>query len=494
MNEKESVDTLLEQGLSNRKIAKLLGIDKKTVNRAKKQLQKGPNPPTGNNQNGPNPPTGPASSCEPYRRLIEEKLSKGRPLTGIHYDLIYEHGATVSYDAVKRFARRLTDVPPELVTRLEFPLGEAAQVDFGQGAPTLHPKTGKRRRPHLFVMTLCASRKAYYEVVWRQDARTFIECHKRAFAFLGGVPRAIILDNLKAAIVKACWEEPEVSRYFSLFARHTGFAVLPCHPASPTEKGIVESGVKYAQGALKGRTFESLGEQNTFLQEWEARVASKRIHGTTKRQVDAMFTEERPLLQPEPADPFEIITLETRRVFVDGTIEVAGAYYPVPEAYIGQSVEVRMHEKMLRIFVGNEQVVAHPFVPRGTRAPRTFARAKEVPASRSEFELQRIAWATAVGEEALSLVRGALEARPMEAHRFLMGLPRLREKYGAEVFGAAAREAAELQVFRSRPLRLICERIFAEQSLHIELTQEHELIRSMQEYSLLTLQNHERTQ
>lgn len=501
MQNKLSAETLLRQKVSERKIARLLDIDRKSVKRLREELQKGPNPPTGdspagekgpnppagNFQKGPNPPTGPVNACEPYREIIEKKLEKGRSRMGIHYDLVREHGAQVSYDSVKRFARQLTKAKPELVVRLEFPLGEAAQVDFGLGAPTIYPKTGKRRRPYLFVMTLCSSRKAYYEVVWQQDTRTFIECHKRGFAFFGGVPKAVILDNLKAAIIKACWEDPEINRHFALFARHTGFAVLPCHPASPTEKGIVESGVKYAQGIVEGRTFATLEEQNAYLHEWEERVASKRIHGTTKRQVDAMFAEEKPLLQALPAEPFELVTLDTRIVHLDGSIEVGGAYYPIPDEYLGETVEVRRYESMLRVFKGDTQIVAHGIVPRGHRAPRLFARSKEVPVSRTAYELERLAWATTAGESAVRLVHGALEARPIDGYRFLQGLPRMRVKYGPKVFDAAANEAAERGLFTSKHLRFICERIAADEGLATALLQEHELIRSMQEYNLENL-------
>lgn len=498
MQNKLSAETLLAQNYSDRKVAKLLGIDRKSVGRLRADLQKGPNPPTGDlaeNQNGPNPPTGklqkgpnpptgPVNACEPYRELIEQKLKDGRLRTGIHYDLVHEHGANVSYDSVKRFVRQLTKAQPELVVRLEFPLGEAAQVDFGQGAPTIYPKTGKRRKPHLFVMTLCASRKAYYEVVWRQDTRTFIECHKRAFAFFGGVPKAVILDNLKAAIIKACWEDPEVNHQYALFAKYMGFAVLPCHPASPTEKGIVESGVKYGQGILQGRHFETLGAQNTYLREWEERTAAKRIHGTTKRQVDTMFAEEKPQLQPLPAEPYDVFELDTRIVHLDGTIEVGGAYYPIPDEYLGETVEVWRYASMLRIFKGDTQIIAHAIVLRGHRAPRLFARSKEVPASRTAYELERLAWAARAGESAARLVHGALEARPIDGYRFLQGLPHMRVKYGPKVFDAAAAEATERGLFKSKHLRFICERIAADENLTAALLQEHELIRSMQEYNL----------
>jgi len=114
---------------------------------------------------------------------------------------------------------------------------------------------------------------------------------------------------------------------------------LPCRPYAPDLKGKVESAVGYTQRtALTGRTFESVDEQNVFLQHWNERWAMTRIHGTTKRQVRAMFEEERPFLQPLPATRFEYYRILERRVHLDGHVEVNGAYYSVPPRYVGATV------------------------------------------------------------------------------------------------------------------------------------------------------------
>lgn len=133
------------------------------------------------------------------------------------------------------------------------------QVDFGQGAWI--EADGKRRRPHLFRAVLSHSRKAYSEVVWRQDTETFIRCVENAFRPFGGVTRTIIVDNLKAAVLDADWFDPTLNPKMADFARFYGTTVLPTQPARPEHKGKIEAGVKYAQNnALKGRTFSSVAE------------------------------------------------------------------------------------------------------------------------------------------------------------------------------------------------------------------------------------------
>jgi transposase len=163
-------------------------------------------------------------------------------------------------------------------------------VDFGTGAPVVIPagqplpmgvKT-RRRRTHVFRIILSHSRKAYSEVVYRQTTDDFIRCLENPFHYFGGVPKTLVIDNLKAAVTKADWYDPELNPKIQSFCAHYGTVILPTKPRMPRHKGKVEGGVKYVQSnALKGRTFESLPDQNRFLIEWESCVADTRIHGTT---------------------------------------------------------------------------------------------------------------------------------------------------------------------------------------------------------------------
>jgi hypothetical protein len=153
----------------------------------------------------------------------------------------------------------------------------------------------------------------------------------------------LVLDNLKAAVTKADWFDPDLNPKVVSFARHYGVAILPTRPRSPREKGKIESGIKYVKNnAVKGRIFRTLEDLNRFLLHWERSVADTRIHGTTKRQVRKVFEDiERAALRPLPPDPFPMFQEGRRKVHRDGHIEVRRSYYSVPPEYLGREVWVR---------------------------------------------------------------------------------------------------------------------------------------------------------
>jgi transposase len=290
------------------------------------------------------------SSCEPHRAFITLELGKGRNGVAIYQDMVEHHGYEGSYDAVKRFARTLRDHEPEAFCRFESEPGEEAQVDYGEGAPTRHPRTGRLSKPDLFVFTLGYSRYGYQETVWDQSAQTWCELHERAFAYIGGTTKMIRQDNLKAAVIKPDIYDPQLNELYASALSHYGTIAVPCRPYAPNLKGKVESSVGYVQRtALKGREFASIEEQNAFLLHHNERWGATRIHGTTKRQVREMFDEERPFLLPLPLGRFEYYRILERRVHPDGHIEVARAYYSAPLRYVGRTVVVHVGRLWLRI-------------------------------------------------------------------------------------------------------------------------------------------------
>src|SRR5262245_49629667 len=177
---------------------------------------------------------------------------------------------------------------------MECPPGQELQVDFGRGGWVV--ENGKRRKTHLFRCVLSYSRKAYSEVVWRQTTENFIRCLENAFRHFGGLTTTVVIDNLKAGVLRADWFGPQLNAKLEEIARHYRTAILHTKSAMPRHKGKVEAGVKYAQNnAVKGRRFQSLTEQNQFLLQWERTTADTRIHGTTRQQVAKCFEEvERP--------------------------------------------------------------------------------------------------------------------------------------------------------------------------------------------------------
>ena len=321
--------TLHEQGWSNRQIARTLGVHRHTVQRYLRRARAGSksttNPPTGSEGLlGPksNTISGPKSDCEPFRQIIQAKLEQDLSAQRIYQDLVGEHGFSSGYDSVKRFVRRLRQVSQLPFRRMECSAGAEGQVDFGKGAPIVQPN-GRYRRSRVFRIVLSFSRKGYSESCFSESTESLIQCLENSFWEFGGVPRTIVIDNLKAAVTKADWYDPELNPRLRAFAEHYGTVILPTKPYTPRHKGKTESGIKYIQSnALKGRRFTNLAGQNRHLLDWETNVADTRIHGTTRQQVGKIFREiEKPALLRLPVGRFPFFREAKRSVHRDDFVE-----------------------------------------------------------------------------------------------------------------------------------------------------------------------------
>ena len=179
------------------------------------------------------------SSCEGHRPFITAEVAKGRNGMAIYQDLVEHHGYDGSYDAVKRFVRTLVSHTPKISCRFETLPGQEAQVDFGEGAPTHDARSGKYRKPRLFVLSLSFSRAAFRKVVWRSSQQIWCELHEEAFAYFGGVPEWIRLDNLKEGVIDPDIYDPELNRLYATVLNYYKVIPLPCRPYSPDLKGAV---------------------------------------------------------------------------------------------------------------------------------------------------------------------------------------------------------------------------------------------------------------
>lgn len=257
-----------------------------------------------------------ASVCEQYRELIEVGLSQGRNAKAIWQDLVDSHGFAVGYQSVQRFVGKLRRAAePEARAVIQTAPGEEAQVDYGSGPMVRDPQTGKYRRTRLFVLTLGYSRKCVRLLVFRSTVRVWAELHEKAFRRLGGATRVVVLDNLREGVLAPDIYDPTLNPLYKDVLQHYAVVALPCRVRDPDRKGKVESSVGHAKKTpLKGLRFESLEEAQAYLDRWEERWADTRIHGTTKRQVAAMFAEERPALLPLPVEPFRYYQYGERTV------------------------------------------------------------------------------------------------------------------------------------------------------------------------------------
>src|SRR6266404_8264759 len=272
-----------------------------------------------------------ASACEPYRDVIERALERGRDAAAIYRDLVDQLGFSAKYASVRRFVVKLRGaVGPAARAVIVTAPGEEGQVDYGTGPMVRDPKTGKYRRTRLFTLTLGHSRKCVRLLTFSSSSAIWAQLHEEAFRRLGGAPRTIVLDNLKEGVLHPDLYDPALNPLYRDVLRHYGVVALPCRVRDPDRKGKVESGIGHGQRALKGLRFETLDAAQHYLDHWESHWADTRIHGTTKRQVAAMFAEERPHLLPLPMEPFRYYRFGKRVVHLDGHVEVESAYYSVP--------------------------------------------------------------------------------------------------------------------------------------------------------------------
>jgi transposase len=319
------------------------------------------------------PPKLPAqqlSSIEQWRGSVEKLHDAGCGPTAI-YDRLRLEETTFrgSLAAVKRLVatikRERGPRAEDVVIPVETEPGDVAQVDFGYVGYRIDPETNKLRKAWVFVMVLGHSREQFAKVVFDQRTDTWLALHEEAFRYLGGVPRTLVPDNLKAAVIRAAFGvadgTSELNRSYRELARHYGFKVDPTPPRSPEKKGKVESGVKYVNNnALKGRDGEPLDETNRFLARWVREVAGMRIHGTTGRRPHEVFEAvERDALLPLPTKPYEPVVWKHATVHRDSHVVFERRMYSVPWRYITREVWLRVTPTTVAVYFDDERIATH---------------------------------------------------------------------------------------------------------------------------------------
>ena len=532
MAQTQAIQALAATGQSNRAISRALGVDRGTVAKTLSQLQNQPpiwEAPTGSGdvlsgfqdadqvvQTEPTQvaesdvetcspgipansssttddtetPVGSRSECEPYRDEIVRKLEQGLTAQRIWQDLIEEYGFAAKYQSVRRYVARLQQKTPQLVRRMEVAAGEEAQVDFGTGA-WITTADGKRRRSWVFRIVLSHSRKAYSEAVFHQNGEAFIGALENSFRYFGGVPKTLVIDNLKAAVKQADWYDPEIHPKLQSFAQHYGTVFLPTKPYTPEHKGKVEAGVKYVKNnGLKGHVFASLDAENKHLLEWEDRVADTRLHGTTKRQVRQHFEEiERAALLALPVERFPFFHEGRRSVNRDGHCEVAKAYYSAPPEFVGRDVWVRWDSRLVRFFNEKwEQIAVHARAEPGRfRTDFNHIPKKKVSCIErgANVLLKQLA---IVGPSVKDWSEAMLQARGVEGIRVLQGLKALASKHDATALNRACETAMTHGALRLKSIRtLLNSTSEVKQQEQFDFLEEHPVIRPLSDYSLESL-------
>jgi len=393
----------------------------------------------------------PVSSVEPYREIVERMWESGISIQVIYDRLCENHGFTGSYSAVKRFVHQLKKSTPEAFIRIEVEPGAQAQVDFGYAGLMKNPLDNQLERAWAFVMTLSHSRHQFVQFVFGQSVEIWLRLHRQAFEFFGGVPREIVLDNLKAAIIKAGLYDPTVQRSYRECAEHYGFLISPCRKGKPEHKGKVEcGGVKYVKGNfLPGQSFRDITDANEKALVWCMEKAGGRIHGTTKRRPLEVFEKvEKRALLPLADKPFEICSWKQCSLHPDCYVVFDQAYYSCPHRLIGEHLWVRATATQVEVFHEHKLVAVH------NRAQRKGERSTleaHLPPDKVAYLMQTPGWcrhkAEEVGKATKEFIERLLGDRPLNRLRTAQGVLRLSNKYGSGRLEEACKRALVFDEF-----------------------------------------------
>lgn len=339
----------------------------------------------------------------------------------------------------------------DAVLRQQHIAGDKLFVDYaGVTVDVVDKTTGEIRQAQIFVATLGYSNYTYCEATWSQKAEDWIGSHVRALAFLGGVPAAIVPDNLKSGITTPHRYDPVINPVYAEFAEHYDTTIVPARSRKPRDKAKVETGVQIVErwvlAPLRKRTFFSLAELNAALAELRDALnqrAFQKLDGCRA----SWFAEERAALKPLPPAAYEFATWKKASVHMDYHVDVERHYYSVPHALIRKKVEIRLTQRSVEILYRGKRVSAHvrSFVKGGYTTIEAH-RPEKHRAHLDRYHGNLIHRAESIGSHTAGVLRRHMRSRrhPDQAVRNCLGILRLADDYSAEQLEAACEIALAL--------------------------------------------------
>jgi transposase len=282
----------------------------------------------------------PYSSKQIFQRLLEQG---------------YEGGITILKDYITTIRPRKQNA----FLTLSFSPGECAQVDWGNYGTVTIGST--KRKLSFFVMVLCYSRMMYLEFTVLERMEHFLACHKNAFEFFGAVPEAIMVDNLKCAVIKRLvGQAPVFNAHYLDFANHYGFTIRACGVAKGNEKGRVENAVGYVKkNFLAGLDIPNFTSIHIAARKWQDQIANVRVHGTTHKLPTELFKIEKPALRPLSTTPYDIGTVCTVSVNNRFRVSLDSNRYSVPAEYASTHLTLKTYPDRLCLYHNNKLVARH---------------------------------------------------------------------------------------------------------------------------------------
>jgi transposase len=462
MTEYRDIIRRLRAGQSIRGIQRETGIHRTIIRKLhKKAMKRGwlepraPLPSEAELQTYLDPPRREPKPLDAFRDRIAGWVEKEYSYVVMHRLITREYACSEA--TVRRYVKKNFRQAPTAVMVRPTVAGETMEVDFGYLGLALDEKTGKKRKTYLFSGRLNHSRKAYREIVFNQKQETFFMCHVRAFEYFGGVPEKVVPDNLKAAVIKACFESPLINRVYHRLAEYYGFLINPCLPGHPEHKGGVENDVKYVKRNFwpffceeqleKGRETPLALDIQSELDRWTREVAETRLIGGVGRTVVDIFeTEEKPALRPLSSSRWEQITWAEAKVQADWRIQFKKAFYSVPYAHIGKTVQVLATLQAVHIFLHHDEIALHS---RAQREWQYVRKSEHAPPHPEEYmSLTRetiIRQARSVGPATALVMTAIFNQKAVDGLRPARALIGLAKKYSPPRLEAACTRALEYE-------------------------------------------------
>jgi transposase len=389
------------------------------------------------------------SKLDPFKKDIRRMLENHPYSAAQILQRIGEQGFDGGYTIVKEYVRKLRPPKIRAYLTLSFAPGDCAQVDWGSYGSVNVGNT--RRRLSFFVMVLCYSRMLYVEFTVSQTMEHFLACHQNAFEFFGAVPRRIMVDNLKSAVLRrTLGRAPVFNPKYLDFANHYGFAIAPCNVGKGNEKGRVENAVGYVKkNFLAGLEIPEFASIAPAARLWTETVANVRIHGETRKKPTELFEKERSCLSALPVNRFDVAAVSQVRASSQFRISIDANRYSVPAEYAGAALTLKTYPDRLCIYCADKLVARHL---------RSYDRAqdfedpdhpKELLAQRKKARDQKIFMRFLALTPKADLYYCKLAQRRMNPRHHVRKIVALSEIYGPEPVARAIEDAFFFEAFSS---------------------------------------------
>lgn len=393
------------------------------------------------------------------RRRGNEKLTLSLLWQEYKADHPEGYQLTQFFEHYTRWKRKLS-----ISMRQEHRVGEKAFVDYCDGIAITDPKTGEKRKTELFVGCLGASSYTFVEASFSQDLPSWLMSHVRMFEFFGGVPGAVVPDNLKSGVKSPDRYEPEINPSYQDMATHYGTCVLPARVRKPKDKAKVEAAVLVAQrwilARLRNRTFHSLGELNSAIAECLKILNDRVMRGISKSRRELWRELDQPALKPLPSTRYEFASWSKAKLSINYHVRLDDHFYSGPYTLIHQELWCRSTAETIEIFHQGVRVASHRRAFAKFKYTTDPAHMPEAHRAIAEWTPERITrWASKIGPKAAQVVAHIMKTKshPEQGFNAALGLLRLSDKYTSERLEKACLRAIEIESASYRTIKTMLE-------------------------------------